>query len=98
MNTKIDDMNGEELKEKLLKILARKSINIDDSEWEGTDDGIDAMHALIRVFGLEFVDEDAAPKNWAWILVGELGCGFRAVFPQFVHKALKKTVVKRGIQ
>lgn len=58
-------------------------------EWEYSDAGVEAMEDKIRLFGLDAVNTDFAPKDWAWQLVGMLGCGYSGVTKAGVKEALQ---------
>lgn len=47
-------------------------------EFDWTNDGTNAQHALTRLCGLRYVS-GKAPKDWAWQLVGIIGLGFTGV-------------------
>jgi hypothetical protein len=83
-------MNLKELRKYLNNVrqrIRRKQLDLGD--FDGTDEGVDAMHALIRLYGLRFVS-DKAPKDWAWILVGDVGLGYSGTTPTLVKKYMRE--------
>lgn len=63
----------------------------EQSEWEGTPFGVEMMHARIRLLGLRFI-ATSAPYNWAWQLLGELGCGYRG----FDQSRIRGLIIKKN--
>ena len=75
-------MDFDDINEKLSEMSAEEF-----SEWEGSDEGIEAMRQKIIWHG-ECLLSDDAPPDWAWQVVGFLGCGYSAVTKQGVQDAL----------
>lgn len=72
----IDSMAADELEAFLLP-FAYHAFDYTD-EWDHTEKGVTAQHALTRLLGLPHVSEEA-PKDWAWKLVGDIGTGFSGI-------------------
>ena len=95
---KIDSMSGEELTKLVFKLEERYwrvADNSGESYADGTYVGIKVMHAFIRFHGMNYVSV-AAPKDWAWQLVGILGCGYSGVTEGLVRAALIKEGWQKG--
>lgn len=58
-------------------------------DWEWSDAGVQAMQDKIQLYGQTHVDGSIAPHDWAWQLVGVLGCGYCGVTEDGVREALQ---------
>lgn len=58
------------------------------SDWEGSDAGVRAMEDKIRLFGQDEVEMEFAPDDWAYQVVGIMGCGYTGVTKAGVKEAL----------
>lgn len=82
---KIGKMTRMQLHKFLTPFYHHYTDTTDEFDW--TYDGINAQHALTRLYRLQYVS-DKAPKNWAWQLVGVISLGFSGVTRKRVHDAL----------
>lgn len=57
-------------------------------KWEDTDEGIDAAHALVRLYGLCYANEHV-PDDWAYQLFGDIGLDYSAITIDLVIQALR---------
>lgn len=73
---RIDNMNTIELRSYLVQF--NHHFDDETNEWESIDEGVDATHAKIRLYGLACVSEDA-PSNWARELAEDIGIGFNMI-------------------
>ena len=95
---KIDSLSGEALKEEALDISDGywRLVNKSSTAYvDGTILGIAALHASIRMHGIDYVSI-AAPKDWAWQLVGILGCGYSGETKGAVRAALIEQGWQKG--
>lgn len=83
----IDKFSAKECKQYVL-LVTRDDFAKSDGDFDDTILGVTAMHAKIRFFGLNYVNQNKAPTNWAYQLVGILACGFSEVTRSKVEDAI----------
>ena len=60
----------------------------DRNAWEWSDAWVSSMEDKIRLFGQDEVEMEFAPDDWAYQVVGIMGCGYTGVTKAGVKEAL----------